>query len=136
MTQIAEDRSSKPLLVTAETLLSVLGVCLVFAFPLVLFAAYFCIGECRGPDPGALRTFHVLVGVLVVVVVATAAVAWRRGARLALAWHAFVALAGIGSAIVFQVPVVDWADYFREDPPAPNPYYVPCHSGSNDCPGG
>lgn len=136
MTDPVDRRSSASPWIGAEVVLSVVGVCLVFAFPAHLWVAYFCLGDCQGPDAEAVRSYRVLVGVLAAVVVATLAVAWRRGARLGFAWHAFVALLGATSAIVFQVPVVDWTDHLREQSPAPSAPAYPCRSGSGDCRGG
>lgn len=131
------DATRQRLLIGLESLLSVVGVVMVFVFPAYLWGAYFCLGVgCTGPGEEEARAYRLLVAVLVVLVLATLAVAARRGARLALAWHVLVALLGIASAIVFQVPAVDWVDHFREEPPPVDRHYVPCHSGSNDCPGG
>ncbi|WP_436699395.1 hypothetical protein [Nocardioides sp. BYT-33-1] len=132
------DRDHPALLPTlVEALASATTVGVTLFLPLLQFGAYFCIGgPCGGPDADSVRLYRVLVAVLAGTAGITLLLAARRRARRALRWHALVALAGAASATVFAVPAIDWAQLLREDPPPPNPHYVPCHSGSNDCVGG
>ncbi|MDQ6522201.1 DUF6234 family protein [Nocardioides sp. LHD-245] len=132
------DRDHPALLPTlVEALASAATAGIALFLPLLQFGAYFCIGgACGGPDADAIRLYRVLVAVLATTAATTLALAVRRRARRAIRWHAVVAVAGLGSAVLFAVPAVDWADLLREDPPPPNPHYVPCYSGSNDCVGG
>lgn len=124
-----------PILLEALASASTAGIALFL--PLLWFGAYFCIGgACGGPGEGEVRLYRLLVTVLAVTAATAVLLAVRRRARRMVTWHAVVALAGLGSALLFAVPAIDWEDLLREDPPPPHPSYVPCYSGSDDCPGG
>ncbi|MCG8153855.1 hypothetical protein GUY44_25495, partial [Pimelobacter simplex] len=126
-----------PLLAALEMLASLGAVVVIVLLPLQYLGAHLCAwGECAVPGPDEIRTFRVLAGVLAVAVVTTLALAVRRRARLAVAGHAVVGVVGLVAALVFAMPGIDWAGLRQDEPPARNPDYVPCYSGSDDCVGG
>lgn len=101
------------------------------------FGVYFCLGGlCPGPSPEEIVTYRLLVAALGLAVVASLTLAVRRRARWALLGHGFVALAAGAAALVFAVPSLDLRELREPAPPPPDRGYVPCYSGSNDCPGG
>jgi len=138
MTEATERMVRQTLLALLEATLSLVMVGMVLWFPFTSAVANACFfGDCSGPTPDDVRFYRVSAGVFAAVTVAVFLVAHRRGARGAYFWHALVAVTGAASAIAFQVPDVDWAEQFRDEPPPTNPDYVPCYSGgSSDCPGG
>ena len=124
-----------------EVLLSALTVCLAVLFPLLSMGAHLCAwGECGQPSSDDVRTYHVLLVVLVVSVVATGVVAVRRGAQTAFVWHGLVTAAAVASAFIFSISTAGPGEVPTPPVPdtdAPSTNYVPCHSGPpNDCPGG
>ncbi len=138
MTVDAPREPVRPWLGAVEAALSLTTVGVVLWLPIHHLGAYWCLtAECPAPSQEEIRTYRLLAGGLATGIVATFTVAALRRARWAFAWHVAVALAGAASAVLFVVPAVDWGDVAREDPPPPNPDYVPCYSGPpNDCPGG
>lgn len=143
MTVDADRRLLTPRLGVLEAALSVVSVGLIAFLPLHYIGAHLCFfGECSQPGPDEIRTYRLVVAALVVTVGATLAVAFRRRARWAFAWHGMVAVTGVAVAVVFAMPTIvdltgDPRDPARDDPPTPIPGNVPCHSGPpDDCPGG
>ncbi|MEZ0580113.1 hypothetical protein [Nocardioides sp. MH1] len=137
MTEKTDRTAREELAALLEAMLIAGIVGLFFVFPWYCFGTYFCIEDCHGPAPEEIHTYRVLVGVLVVNIVALGATRWSRRKPVIWGWPTVAIAATVGSAIFFQVPEVNWADVLRPDPPAPqNTHYVPCYSGSHDCPGG
>ncbi|MBU2696277.1 DUF6234 family protein [Pimelobacter sp. 30-1] len=130
-------RPVPPTLSALELLASLAAVIVVVLMPLQFIGAHLCAwGECSVPGAEEIRTYRLMVLVLVVAVTTTLTLSVRRRAHVAVAGHAVVGLVGLAVALVFAMPTIDWADLRREEPPAPNPDYVPCYSGSGDCVGG
>jgi hypothetical protein len=101
------------------------------------FGVHFCIGaSCPGPSDGEILAYRVLAGALAAAVLTSIALATARGAAVAFVWHLSVAVVAAAVAVIFAVPQVDLRELAEPEPPAENPAYEPCYSGSNDCVGG
>jgi hypothetical protein len=137
MTEVTDRVVRRTFLVLLELLLSLLMAGMVLLFPVAHAITYACfLGQCSEPGTDEIRSYWTMAAVFVTVAILVFVVARRRGAGAAYVWHGLVTLVGLASAIIFQIPTVDWADLLREDSPPPSSPNVPCHSGSNDCPGG
>ncbi|KRB79654.1 hypothetical protein ASE01_23295 [Nocardioides sp. Root190] len=121
----------------AEASASIAAILLTFAVAWHGFGVYFCLGaHCSGPSDQEILTYRLLAGALGVAVLASLALAARRRATLAFVWHLAVTALAAAVALLFAVPQIDFRELTEPEPPAENPSYVPCHSGSNDCVGG
>lgn len=130
-------RRPPPLLSALELLAALAVVIVVMLLPLAYVGAHLCAwGECSQPGPDEVRAYRVMVGVLVLAVPTTVVLAVRRRARLAVAGHVLLGVVAVLAALLFAMPSIDWAGLREDDPPPPNPDYVPCFSGSGDCVGG
>lgn len=98
------------------------------------FGVYLCFGQCPGPTDEDIRRHTTIVAALAAAVLLAPALAVARRARWRVhVWHGAVGAAALATAMVFAVPR---AEVRQPEPVSPGPGYVPCYSGSNDCPGG
>lgn len=117
-----------------ETAASLAALLLILLTAWTGFGVHLCLETpCDAPDAGEILAYRFLVAVLAIVVLATVVLAVRRRARWALLWHLVVAFAAVATAVLFAVPQIDVSELRQPEPPEPNPHYVPCRSGSNDC---
>jgi len=110
----------------------VLLIGVLFSQYLDVYLAFF--GEQNVATPRDGTRYLVTVTACVALLVAGTAAAAVRGRGGVAAVGGLLLIAGLLAAVLFAVP----SDRFTVAPPdnRPGPDYVPCYSGSGDCPGG
>lgn len=122
----------------AEALVSLCCVTLIGFVAVNGFGAYFCLDPAGCPEPHGtpVVAYRVAAGLLGAGVLTAVGLAVRRRARWAYLWHGGVALAAVVAVLLCAVPSIDWHALRNPEPHPPSTDYVPCYSGSGDCPGG
>ncbi|MDO7867346.1 DUF6234 family protein [Nocardioides jiangxiensis] len=128
-----DDRTRRKSLGT-EVAASLAAVAGAVFLPVFAIGTHICaFAECREPTTREIRVSQGVAVLLVATVLTTLLLAARRGARWSWLWHVSVA-AVAGVAVIGFTLGVDWSP--DPEPVPRNPDYVPCYSGSGDCPGG